>query len=601
MKKSQQIKNSTSEKRFAVPNKKLLPELESMASAFLKNLEAFDFPEQEKGLKSLLSKLRKRKINVIVVSDFNRGKSMFVNSLLRRDYLPTGITPTTSNITRVAYGSREKITVFYLDGETVEITPQAFSDLEAEDCHAIHHIDILLPDPFLEYLTFIDTPGVNDPDEHKIEILYEFIPKADILVFLLGCDQAFTRSERIFLTEKLLRNDLRKILVVLNKADLLRDESEKKHLFNHLNHHLGTIMDIPQIIPFSAQAALEAHIEGDNEALLQSNFPALQEILENELHTPLLVDSAFHKLAAILNRLKAYYQLRETQSQKTLTELQRDIEQLNENKKKLDQVVKKIELKAFREIDKLCDRFMLDIKEFAIKFSKDVPAQLDGISQEDAQRYLNFFIQDMYKQFIEEKEEEIHGQILAAVEKLLDEVDREVQDTLLALRFIPAAFIADVEYQERLSRFDKIRLAVSVTSVGAFVFNLPIGSILLSLSELIGKLFKGKADKKFLAQVVTQTQYAIMESAKNVEAQIRRSFTDVQQIVGGHIQDSYSASFDEITKDLKLLLEQKEDQDYQQEALKEQQHLFSETFAPLNAQMTAFAEKNFPKPEKTYQ
>jgi ribosome biogenesis GTPase A len=44
---------------------------------------------------------------LVVVGEFNSGKSAFINALLGRPILPEGVTPTTAEINVLAYGSEE--------------------------------------------------------------------------------------------------------------------------------------------------------------------------------------------------------------------------------------------------------------------------------------------------------------------------------------------------------------------------------------------------------------------------------------------------------------------------------------------------------------
>jgi hypothetical protein len=49
-------------------------------------------------------KLEAERFHLVVLGEFNHGKSTFVNALLGQDVLPTGITPTTASINHVVYG-----------------------------------------------------------------------------------------------------------------------------------------------------------------------------------------------------------------------------------------------------------------------------------------------------------------------------------------------------------------------------------------------------------------------------------------------------------------------------------------------------------------
>src|SRR5215218_8903051 len=52
---------------------------------------------------SRIPKIESERFHLVVLGEFNHGKSTFVNALLGQDVLPVGITPTTASINHVIY------------------------------------------------------------------------------------------------------------------------------------------------------------------------------------------------------------------------------------------------------------------------------------------------------------------------------------------------------------------------------------------------------------------------------------------------------------------------------------------------------------------
>src|SRR6478735_1602693 len=65
-----------------------------------------------------IPKLEAERFHLVVLGEFNHGKSTFVNSLLGQDVLPTGITPTTASINHVVYAANPTARVVLLGGES---------------------------------------------------------------------------------------------------------------------------------------------------------------------------------------------------------------------------------------------------------------------------------------------------------------------------------------------------------------------------------------------------------------------------------------------------------------------------------------------------
>ncbi|WP_339095949.1 dynamin family protein [Deinococcus sp. VB343] len=135
---------------------------------------------------------------LVVVGEFNAGKSSFVNALLGAQVLPEGVTPTTDRIYVLVHGEKA--------GE-LEPTRDPFVS-------RLTH-----PLPSLEGVALVDTPGTNAIIRQHQALTEGFLPRADLVLFLTSADRPFTESERQFLS--LAARWGRSVVMVVNKADLL--------------------------------------------------------------------------------------------------------------------------------------------------------------------------------------------------------------------------------------------------------------------------------------------------------------------------------------------------------------------------------------------
>src|SRR3954465_16085367 len=70
-----------------------------------------------------IPKLESERFHLVVLGEFNHGKSTFVNSLLGNDILPTGITPTTASINHVIHAANPTARVVLTSGESKYLDP----------------------------------------------------------------------------------------------------------------------------------------------------------------------------------------------------------------------------------------------------------------------------------------------------------------------------------------------------------------------------------------------------------------------------------------------------------------------------------------------
>src|SRR3954447_18394989 len=72
--------------------------------------------------RDLVNKLDEDRFHLVVVGEFNHGKSTFVNALLGENILATGVTPTTAAIHHLRYAERPEAVAVYASGrrETID-------------------------------------------------------------------------------------------------------------------------------------------------------------------------------------------------------------------------------------------------------------------------------------------------------------------------------------------------------------------------------------------------------------------------------------------------------------------------------------------------
>jgi small GTP-binding protein len=193
--------------------------------------------------------------SIVFIGEFSTGKSTIINALLRKNILPEGITPTTDEITIIKYGE---------------------SNEESND-NGHHHISI--NEERLKGFFIVDTPGTNVTIEQHEKITQDFIPNADIVFFTIGAERAVTGSEAKLI--KFIKEDwLKNIVFLLNKIDIVDDDSELSNLIHHTESELNRIFKIkPLLIPISARFANTARDSSDEELYKRSGMKNVEDYI----------------------------------------------------------------------------------------------------------------------------------------------------------------------------------------------------------------------------------------------------------------------------------------------------------------------------------
>ncbi len=202
---------------------------------------------------------------LVVVGEFNAGKSAFINALLGRRVLAEGVTPTTAGIHLLRHGE---------EGE---------APAESDGLAVVHAPVELLAD-----VEIVDTPGTNAIQRAHEALTREFIPRSDLVLFVTSADRPFTESERSFL--EAIRQWGKKVVVVINKIDILETSEEVDRVVEFVERGARDLLGAtPEVFPLSARQALRAKLDGrpdgaDARALFAaSRFAALERFIAESL------------------------------------------------------------------------------------------------------------------------------------------------------------------------------------------------------------------------------------------------------------------------------------------------------------------------------
>lgn len=240
---------------------------------------------------------------LVVAGEFNSGKSAFINALLGQTLQPEGVTPTTDRIYLLKYGP------------SAESRP-------GENGVWIHTAPVEL----LKKISVVDTPGTNAIVREHEALTAEFVPRSDLVLFVTSADRPFTESEREFLAE--IKAWGKKIVLVVNKIDILEGEAEIRQVIEFVNRSAQNLIgDIAAVFPISARQARRAK-DGQPDLWASSRFAALEQYIQETLD-----DQSRFRLK-LLNPLGVGGRLVTQQ----LTDVETDLASLDDDRKLLEDI-----------------------------------------------------------------------------------------------------------------------------------------------------------------------------------------------------------------------------------------------------------------------
>jgi small GTP-binding protein len=217
-------------------------------------------PEQQQALERSIEQLDELFL-LVIVGEFNSGKSAFINALVGSKVAEEGVTPTTAQINVLQYGDT-------LDRKVRE---------------ANLHV-ITAPAEILREIHIVDTPGTNAIIREHEAITAEFVPRSDLVLFVTSADRPFTETERAFLEQ--VRSWGKKVVIVINKIDILEGEQPIEEIRAYVAENARILLGFsPEIFPVSSRLALRAK-QGDPSAWAASRFEALERYIGETLDSP---------------------------------------------------------------------------------------------------------------------------------------------------------------------------------------------------------------------------------------------------------------------------------------------------------------------------
>ncbi|MBW2023355.1 MAG: dynamin family protein, partial [Deltaproteobacteria bacterium] len=354
-------------------------------------------------LKEVQDKLIENRFHLVVLGQFKRGKSTFINSILGDKVLPTSVVPLTSIVTLLKYGNSEQIEVVFNDGTRKNIGRDQLPEFVTEKGNPkneknVKQVEISYPSQYLkDGVYLIDTPGVGSTFENNTEMTYNFLPKVDAALFLLAVDPPISQSEIAFLDD--VQNFVQKIFFIQNKIDYLSDEERHESMeFSKrvIEEALGR--DGIQIYPLSAKLALEGKMSGDQELLEKSRLPEFDRVLSEFLMKAkgkTVLESAVRSAKKLLSDEELAIQLEARAVATPLEELEKKIKTFQEKMEEVKQDREDTRYYFEGEIQRVIDMLDRDLDRLKQKEIPRLLEELEKTGQENKDKSVGEYVKLM--------------------------------------------------------------------------------------------------------------------------------------------------------------------------------------------------------------
>lgn len=287
---------------------------------------------------STLSKFMRSRISfpesyVTMLGETSSGKTTLINGLLKEPLLETSAVPTTGSIVEIQFNPESESKEYYAINRNAtkeRIDANMFSDLSRKPDDFLLRLQLAVPEiSILHGLRLFDTPGYGSIVDKHEEVLREFIPNSDVIIYVIGYKTGIQENDFLFMRciQELVNEDT-EVVVAVNRCPALLSENDRR--LREIREYATDLFhrDVPIFT-----AATELNESGISLPAADNLWNYVNELLSSPERQQLLTNTLNAYLEDLLSQANFIIQKRETAillSQKEKDELKKFAEELRE-------------------------------------------------------------------------------------------------------------------------------------------------------------------------------------------------------------------------------------------------------------------------------
>ena len=463
----------------------------------------------------LVQKLEQNRFHLVVVGEFNHGKTTFVNALLGKTLFPVGVTPTTAVIHEIDYSEQPTARALYESGEVREL---AFDDVQRFACgnappepeHGpVRALHVGFPAELLrDQIALVDTPGVNDLSLQRADITYKYIPQSDAVLFLLDAGQLVKESERVFLQEKLLGNSRDKIVFIVTKRDILSAD-ELQEAMQYVRRQLAKLISEPQVFAVSALRHLEGQTESSG---MHEMLSYLKSYLADQ-RGRILLDNALGEALAGCALLGKGIDAKRRGLEMSAEEIDRRIRSIEADLAGQAKTIDQRRASIREEVAAIKAWARRDLEHMVQDVSRQVPAVVDNASIEDLKAHLGPFLERSVRDWAQAETRELADALELLAEKTIALVREDAREAAKRLATTLGSDVHAPAITVDTFAYDVGVAALATVGLGVLFANWMLGGMLMLAAPILAIYMRERVEEETRKRAKELAPKAVQEAA----------------------------------------------------------------------------------------
>ncbi len=467
------------------------------------------FQDFSNHLDTVRNKITKSEVMIPLIGEFDSGKTSLLNCLLKGDFLPTGIDPTTSTIYEIRFSSGKDLVEIYSSKDLIE-TFEDLSELKNKDLSKATIIKVFSSSKVLpKGILIVDTPGLSSDIHAHEKTVVDYTPQADALLLAVDSHQGFTSTTLNFLQTINVLD--KRIFIILTKSDA-KSPDEMQDLMKYAKNQL--VIKPEKVISSSAKPCKVEDLKLLLEKIWQSKEEIVNENVRKELYN--IGEEIIQNLNIQISSAKLDTAEIDTNINKTKKELNLLMERMNKEIQKSKDMIHDSKNRAVKSFE----NYMLGEVTSLVTIAFEETEKLENAFDAGIKRASQHAIKEVFQKDVES--------IIKDLASSIDDLARRVDvGPIPALGFIKFS-----------SEIVKIFLLDSILPGGVFY-------------AVLGRIgIKFATRWPFMSTLWNTISMPITEIIKSIGKVIARSFVEKQiKEAIGRATDAFSEEFSLVVRD----------------------------------------------------
>lgn len=488
-------------------------------------------------------RIRSRKndpFTIVVVGEFKRGKSTFINALLGEEIMITDVVPETVTMNRLCYGPHKSEAVLSggrrLTLSDEELSRPALERLMEQVGEPIRQLDLWRTNEFLKDIRIIDTPGLNDVCDGQLEdIVAEATAQADAVINLYSVNAPFSRSEQMYLRYSILPQHYTKLFLVGNFCDTLGDVSGLERIRAAVKERTKKLLPGEESYFISALRELfrtsgeEGMPPSELTQALDGGFDQLKEDIRRliqEKKTVVAADRMQRMTRMMVEELQTSVEHLEKGLEMSAGELSAERDSLRAQEEQQGQRLAGAQEEVRTAVEAMKSDATFWMNDLLRRMERE---DLSGYSVQDLSQYYAYYCIELLQSAVQECLELHREQLLDQLSDISDGLGKDLAGMYAAGDKVQFAFRLNTQ---TWTRGDSITLAITQVSGNALIN---------TMTDLVGSLTRktdtAKDKGKLLAQIKDQYPGLQRETRQKLEHQYDGLARSACKLLDGYYQE----------------------------------------------------------------